>query len=233
MGKSGGIMIQPLWKKYASYLYEFHIESVASPFNPELNLHYKNGRYQLSTPNAVYSFGDLYNNFSSAFHQSKLDDLKINNVLILGFGLGSIPIILEKTFQKKYQYTAVEIDQSIVDLANKYTIPYIDSEIKIICEDATEFVNSCNNKFDLITVDLFLDDIIPDRFKQASFLGKLKKMISKDGLILYNHLAYTKEDLTEANTFYKEQFTPVFPECVYLEVKGNWMLVNDKKWTKK
>lgn len=49
----------------------------------------------MCTAHAVYSYEDRYDNFVRAFKKAKLHDRKIDNVLILGFGLGSIPIILE------------------------------------------------------------------------------------------------------------------------------------------
>ena len=86
-------MIAPLWKRLLSYLFELHIESTSSEHNPHLYVSLKNGRYQLSTANAVYSYGDLYDNFSEAFQQLNLESREIKNVLILGFGLAfaSVP----------------------------------------------------------------------------------------------------------------------------------------------
>ena len=112
-------MKQPLWKRFLSYLFEIHIESTSSEYNPHLYVSLQKGRYQLSTANAVYSFEDLYDNFSDAFKEIDLDRLNIQNVLILGFGLGSIPIILEQNFKKKYHYTGVEIDEEVLYLAKK------------------------------------------------------------------------------------------------------------------
>ena len=113
-------MKQPKWKRLLSYLFEIHIESTSSDYNPHLYVSLQKGRYQLSTANAIYSFEDLYDNFSDAFKEIDLDQLNVQNVLILGFGLGSIPIILEQKFNKKYFYTGVEIDEEVLYLANKY-----------------------------------------------------------------------------------------------------------------
>ncbi|MGB1120856.1 MAG: hypothetical protein ACPG3Z_02595, partial [Saprospiraceae bacterium] len=91
-------MKQPFWKKILSYVYEFHVESIAGDINDTLHVSYTQGRYQLSTQNAIYSFGDLYTNYYQAFEQINLDKYDIQNVLILGFGLGSIPLMLENNF---------------------------------------------------------------------------------------------------------------------------------------
>ena len=216
----------PFWKKIISYITELHIESAPSDINPHLYVSLNRGRYQLCTANAIYSYEDLYDNYFEAFKEIEIDKRKVKNVLILGFGLGSIPFMLEKHFQKKYHYTAVEIDESVLYLATKYALPEIDSSIQMICADAFAFVMQCQEKFDLVCMDVFLDDIIPEEFEASDFLENLKRLIAKDGLLLYNRLANTPQDLDATQTFFKEKFQPVFPEAKYLEVKGNWMLLD-------
>jgi len=221
-------MNQPLWKRLLSYVHEFHIESTSSKYNPHMYVSLSRGRYQLSTANAIYSHADLYDNFSEAFHKIDLDKNHIKKVLILGFGLGSIPIILEQLFQKKYHYTAVEIDEEVLYLANKYAMPHIESSVEFVCADAFIYVNQSKEQFDMIAVDLFLDDVVPIQFEQKDFLQGLKKLLNPNGILLYNRLAYTKEDIKTAKTFYNTKFYPNFPDGTYLEVRGNWMLLNDK-----
>ncbi|MEL6944963.1 MAG: hypothetical protein AAFO82_20090, partial [Bacteroidota bacterium] len=50
----------PRWKRWWSYLSEIHIESAPNEINPHLYVSLRNGRYQLSTANAIYSYEDLY-----------------------------------------------------------------------------------------------------------------------------------------------------------------------------
>ena len=216
----------PLWKKIISYLSELHIESAPSDINPHLYVSLNRGRYQLCTANAIYSYEDLYDNYSETFKKIAIDKRKIKNVLILGFGLGSIPFMLEKKFHKKYHYTAVEIDESVIYLASKYALPEIDSSIQMICADAFAFVMQCQAQFDLVCMDVFLDDIVPEEFEAEDFLQSLKSLIAKDGLLLFNRLANTPEDLKATQSFFKEKFQPVFPKGRYLEVRGNWMLLD-------
>ena len=216
----------PFWKKIISYLTELHIESAPSDINPHLYVSLNRGRYQLCTANAIYSYEDLYDNYSEAFKIIEIDKRKVEKVLILGFGLGSIPFMLEKKFNKKYHYTAVEIDESVIYLATKYALPEINSSIQMICADAFAFVMQCQEQFDLVCMDVFLDDLVPETFEAEDFLKNLKRLIAKDGLLLFNRLANTPEDLKATQTFFKEKFQPVFPDGKYLEVRGNWMLLD-------
>lgn len=222
----------PKWKRLLSYVVELPIEKSSSTHNPYLEITLKKGRFQLSTANAIYSYADLYDNFNEAFSKIKLDELPIENVLILGFGLGSIPIVLEKNFQKQYHYTAVEIDEEVLFLANKYALPEIKSSISMICADAYHFVMECFEEFDMINVDLFLDDKVPHQFEEEQFLKQLSRLLKKDGVLLYNRLAFTKADVENARSFYENKFQPNFPEGAAMEVKGNWILLNNKKLLK-
>ena len=218
-----------LWQHYLSHITEIHIESAPSEYNPHLYVSLNQGRYQLCTANVVYSFEDLYDNFGIAFQKIDLDKIPGERVLILGFGLGSIPYILEKKWHKQYHYTAVEIDESVLYLANKYMMPEMESSIETICADAFAFVMQSREKFDLIAMDVFLDDIIPDDFQNDTFLEHLEKLLNPDGVLLYNRLAHTPTDRHASQRYFSDVFEPRFPKGGYIEVKGNWMLLNDKK----
>lgn len=223
-------MKQPLWKRLLSYLTEIHIESAPSEHNPHLYVSLSNGRYQLSSENAVYSYDDLYDNFVRAFQRINLDQRNIKKVLILGFGLGSIPIILEKKHGKNYEYTAVELDENVLYLANKYTIPSLQSSIQFINTDAFAFAHFCQEKFDLICMDVFLDDVVPSDFETSQFLENLSGLLDKNGILLYNRLALLDSDRKNTKHFFETEFKNQFPDAAPLDVGGNWILVNEKRF---
>lgn len=219
----------PLWKYYLSYFFEFHIESAPSEINPHLYVSLRKGRYQLSTANAVYSYADLYDNFLKAFQKIKIDKLAIDDVLLLGFGLGSIPYMLEKKFNKTYHYTAVEIDENVLYLANKYVLPELTAPINFIPSDAAIFVSYCQEQFDLICMDVFLDDEIPAHFESEAYLLQLKALLKPNGILLFNKLALRADDKERCEAFLPI-FKKVFPNGTYLDVNGNWILINRKKY---
>jgi len=218
-------MRPPFWKKWLSYLVDLHIEDAPSDYNPHLHLCLFKGRYQLCTENAIYSYGDLYDNFVGTFVQLDLKSRSIDKVLVLGFGLASIPIILEKTGYQ-YQYTGVEIDEEVIYLASKYELPHLKSPVEVICADAASWVAMTEEQFDLIAVDVFLDDVIPDRFKQTTFLEQTKNLLTENGLLIYNCLASTEGDEANAKQFFQDRFLPVFPKGRALKVHENLMLIS-------
>ena len=209
-----------------SYITQQHMETIQSDYNEVLHVFLKDGRYQLCTANAIYSYGDKYDNFRRSFAQMDLDKMDIDNVLLLGFGLGSIPFMLEKTFRKKYTYTGVEIDESIIYLASKYVLDELTTEIELIQADAYSYIYQTQMKYDLICVDIFVDDKIPEVFLDVDFLEAVTENLTDSGVIMFNHLAYTKEDKIAAEIYYNDVFLQVFPDGKCLDVKGNLMMVN-------
>lgn len=226
-------MKAPLWKILLSYCYEFVIEEAHSDHNPFLQVSLSRGQYQLCTENAIYSYGALYNNFVQAFAKIDLDRAAVDKVLVLGLGLGSIPYILEKKMGKNYHYTGVEIDEAVVYLANKYVLEELQSSLEIFCTDAAIFAATCQQQFDLICVDLFLDAVIPDQFEQATFLQNLKGLLSPKGILLYNRLATTKADIASNQQFLEQIFKKEFPQASHLAIEENWILINHQNRIKK
>lgn len=219
-------MKQPIWKIWMSYLTELIIEEGASDLNPDLQLGFKKGRYCLSTPNAIYSYADLYDNFSKSFHHLNIKEKDIREVLVLGFGLCSIPYMLEKKFGKNCRYTGVEADELIAYWASTYVMDELASPVQMNIVDASYFVESCEQKFDLIAMDIFIDNEIPSEFEEVHFLQNLKELLNGQGILMYNRLCLTPADRTKSEQFFKNEFKSVFPNARYLDVDTNWMLLN-------
>lgn len=225
-------MRPPLWKSLLSYIHEVHIEDAASYINPHLYVNLSRGRYQLVTTNAIYSYADLYGNFFRTFEKLRWDILRGDEVLLLGFGLGSIPYMLEKKFHKAFHYTAVELDEQVIYLAGKYVLDELKSPFEIHHVDATKFIRSTSRQWDMICVDLFIDDVIPSDAQSIDYMICLRESLTTDGILLYNCLSRTHADVKKSRAFLNEVFLPVFPEGGYLDVRGNWILINDNRFLK-
>lgn len=221
----------PKWKRWLSYLYEFSIETVPSQWSGDLHVFLSRGRLQLCAPGSIYSYDDLYLNFKIAFDKIQLPESG-KSVLVLGLGLGSIPLILERQFGKSYHFTIVEIDEAVIHLANKYTLSQLKSPIEVIQADALNYIYQCDQQFDLICMDVFLDDVIPAQFRQHYFLLNLKTCLAEDGILLYNCLAAQKKDIELARNFLERYFQVVFEKGIHLEVAANWILMNDRRFLK-
>ena len=221
----------PWYKMALSYLRDVHIESCSSEYNPDMQVLLSRGRYQLVTAKAIYSHEDLYNNFSEILWQTcDLSQTDVRKVLVLGLGLGSIPIILDKINPGRYDITAVEIDEVVCELAAEYAYPMIESSINTIIGDAYQFVMTSEEEYDLICVDLFIGDKTPQEFRGKKFLERLSKLTSKSGAILYNTIAYNSRDKKRARGFYLDVFKTVFPESEMVYAHKNYMLISHSRW---
>ena len=219
-------MKQPLWKRIKSYFVDVHIESTSSIFNDELDVLLVKGQYQLVTPEAIYSYGNRYDNFFEAFKRIDIGKYDIDSVLLLGLGLGSIPYMLEQYFKQDYSYTAVEIDEDIIYLASKYVLDDLVSEVSTICTDALHFVEIDTRRYDFVAMDVFVSDYIPEEFESEEFLSSLSNRMEDDGLLLFNRLYFFEKDKKKTKKYFETTFKKVFPNGRYLEINGNWILLN-------
>lgn len=219
------------YQRLLSYLSDVHFETLESDYNEWLSVVLSRNRFQLLTPNAIYSYGDLYSNFSKAFRALPLSANAPDEVLLLGFGLGSIPYMIEKRWEMLPRYTAVEIDDTVIYLAHKYVTQYLKSAISLVQADAYAFVVQDEGQYDLICMDVFVDDEVPPIFESEDFLVSLRERLTPDGILLYNRLYLTPADKSATERFFRRDFKSVFPDGDFLDVGGNWMLCN-QKWQK-
>ncbi len=206
-----------------SYITDVLIDSVPSAFSGRLDLYLSKGRMQLCSPNAIYSYADKYDNFTDSF--ARLDLSKVHDVLLLGFGLGSIPYMLERVFDKHFVYTGVEIDPAVISLASRYVLPDLSSPVHLVEADAAVFVQVDSSSYDLICIDLFLDTTIPGPFLDESFLAEAMSLLRKGGLLMFNHLYLTEADKTEAKDYYAKVFSPMVTAPAIMELRTNAMLM--------
>ena len=224
----------PFWKRWFSYLRPLTLETTSSALNPLLEVQLSRGRYMLCTENAVYSYSDLYDNFSDTFAALNIGDYKIGarkieEILVLGLGLGSIPEMLERVFKQKYYYTCIEADEEVIVLAEKYVLKHLKSGMDIVYADAGEWVWITEQTFDVICVDIFVDDSTPSDFQTLDFVEQCASLLNEGGFLVYNCLAYNVSDTKKAQIFYDNVFSKVFEKPLFsneiLKLRCNWMLV--------
>ena len=214
----------PLWKKWLSHLTPLTLEEAGSQQNPELTVALDRGRVQLLSGNAIYSWDDLYRNFDLAFKELRLEQHPYQDVLLLGLGLGSVPYMLEKTYGLRYHYTAIEWDETIAEMAARYTLSRLESSVDIVTADAEVFVEVCEEQYDLLIVDLFEDDLVPPQFETPDFLQACADLLRPGGLFLFNRLHGAYKDQVAAERFFERHFLPRFPQAWRIDTHGNWII---------
>lgn len=216
-------------KKLLSYVKDISLEETFSEFNPHLEVLLVNGRHQLITKDAIYSYDDKYDNFYKSFKQINWSIFKPKKVLVLGLGLGSVIYILEKKFDFIFDYIAVEIDSEIVRMAHKYTLKHLKSYVEVMLVDAENYLNITTENYDLILMDIFQSSEIPEKFQNTAFLSKLSSRLNANGLLFYNRMNATDSDKA-SNIQFDADFKDIFPNCTSIPIKDNLMYLSEQKY---
>src|SRR5690606_27955279 len=122
--------------KLLSYLYPI-TKKIQSEFSGLVEITWYNGKKHLNTKNANYSYGSLQRILK--FGLEHLDLNKINSVLLLGLGGGSVVQTLRNDYSYSKPITAVDIDPVIIDIARNEFQLEEDGHLKIVCADALDF----------------------------------------------------------------------------------------------
>jgi spermidine synthase len=160
---------------------------IKSKYSGTLEINYVAGQKVLDSKNTSYSYGNLQRVWELTLDQISLRG--VERILILGMGGGSSIELLRKKFKYKGKIVAVEIDPVIIEIAKTEFNIKSDSDLKIECMDAVDYVNKKTRKFDLILVDVFIDDKIPGKLLTREFWKKLAGKTSLGGKILFNAYA--------------------------------------------
>lgn len=170
-------------KKLLSYFYPFTTK-IKTEQNGIVELTYSNGRKILDSANANYSYGSLQRILK--FGLKKIDLANTENILLLGLGGGSVIQTLREDFEFKGKVTAIEIDKTIIDIALKEFGLSSDKNLEVIYADASEYVKQRKKQFDLLIVDLYIDNIVPSAFYSIPFWKSATELLSEKGCFVFN-----------------------------------------------
>ena len=130
------------------------------------------GRYQLCTEKPFILTETKYDNFANAFRQISLEG--VNDVLVLGLGLASIPYILEKIHHKDFVYTGVEIDEEVVLPGQQICVGWTQKWSKRIYHRRLYFYVHERKSFWPHLHGCFVDDLIPEELESLDFTEMLR-----------------------------------------------------------
>jgi spermidine synthase len=180
-------------KYLSSYLFDTVVESFDSPKNGKINVVMLEGKLMVNTRNANQSFDGLHFLFQAVFADLQIEKNPPNKVLCFGLGGGSIVHILKNELKIQGHITAVEYDEIMVKIAQKYFELQQFNNLDVITEDAFIYAAEQADKstFDLIIVDLFEDNKAVEKIHDTDFNEQLLQMCPH-GNIIINTICNTK-----------------------------------------
>lgn len=182
-------------KKFLSFFVPIKAKSYSSTISGELVVRYLNGRKVLDAAEANYSYGALQQVLHLGLRRIDFDQEQ-KNVLVLGLGGGSIVETIRKDFNSHAEITLVEIDPEIIRISHEEFDLEQYHGITIVKADAADYVRTAIGKFDVVVIDLFVQDVIPTVFTQKDFLMHLPRLIAPNGKLIFNTMRRTLDTQT-------------------------------------
>jgi spermidine synthase len=175
-----------------SYLWGVKLKTYESKLNGMLELWLINNHKVLNSAHANQSFDSMHLIFQKVFRETAIKNKPIKNVLLLGLGCGSIPTILFDELHIDCKITAIDHDETMLQIANDHFNIHRFKNLEIVIDDALKYVDNCSSTFDLIIVDLFYDDQVPKKFLERTFIQNVSSLLTPKGLLVFNMITQTK-----------------------------------------
>lgn len=140
--------------------------------------------------------------------------------LILGLGGGTIAQLISEKFPEA-EMVGIELDSKVIKLGQKYFNLGEISNLEIILGDAFEKIQDLKiGNYDLILVDLYCGREFPVEAESEKFLKIIKKLLTPDGLAVFNRLNYRKEHY-QKNRFFAQKLAEFFPAMGEIKAEFN------------
>ena len=216
-------------KRLLSYLLPINIHQKKSEFSKNLEVTWNNGFLVLDSENTNYSFGSLQRVLKKGLKYIGYDRInKFESILILGVAAGSVIETLKNDLKFKGKITGVEIDKTVIEIANKYFGLDQFDNVEIVIDDAFEFVLKTKEKYDLIVIDIFQDTTMPNFLFEDFYINRINFLLNINGFILFNTMILDKKD-SERNVIYRTKFSTNYSVRLYPKIEHHNELFTIKK----
>jgi len=196
-------------KKVLSWIWPLPVKRVEGKLTAVLEVTYEQGKKVLNAGEVNYSFGALHAVFRIALQKARIIESPPADVLILGFGVGSIASILVEEFGQHPRMTGIEADPVVMKLAREEFNIARFADLELENTTAEKFIATCPSGFDLIAVDVFVESSVPESCRTHAFLEHLYRCLSRNGRVVFNEMP--EEKFSGENEF-AERFRNNFDE---------------------
>ena len=176
-----------MFKKWFSYFIPMLVYEKKSALSKNLEVTWNNGELVLDSKNTNYSYGSLQRILRIGLKNIGFEKVsKMENILVLGVAGGSVIKTLVHEIKFSGKITGIEIDPEIINLANTYFNLDQIPNLKIVIDDAFEFVLKTKESYDLIIIDIFQDTTMPNFLFEKFFANRLGFLLKPNGYLLFN-----------------------------------------------
>jgi spermidine synthase len=216
-------------RKLFSYFIPINIYKKNSAVSKTLEVTWNNGELVLDSKSTNYSYGSLQRILRKGLKYIGFERIRnFESILVLGVAGGSVIKTLVDEIKFKGKITGVEIDATVINIANRYFELNKIQNLEIVIDDAFEFVLKTKLKYDLIIIDIFEDTSMPNFLFQDFFINRTNSLLNLNGFILFNTMVINKTE-EERNLIYKSKFGGEYSLRMYPKVEIHNELFTIKK----
>ena len=132
-------------------------------------------------------------------------------ILVVGLGGGTLPTALAELYREA-MLDVVEVDVAVVNAAKRFFGFVDDERLRVHVQDARAFTKRAVRRgetYDLIMLDAFNGDYIPEHLMTREFLAETRSLLTEDGVLTANTFASSQLYDLESAT-YRAVFGPFF-----------------------
>lgn len=167
----------------------------------------------------VRSDGVSYANYTHALERlGRSYQPKAERVLVLGLAGGVLPMSFAKSGS---HVDVVEIDPVSQEIAVKY-FGFEPDRVSVLLTDARVFVKQNAPAYDLVFVDLFQSDAVPEHVLSAEFVRDLRNCVSTNGIVVFNSFFIPQQSYSSSYYGYLKTVSISFSDMnvYYSSVRG-------------
>lgn len=203
-----------MFQRLLSYLIPINVYRKNSARSKSIEVNWNNGELVLDSKNTNYSYGSLQRILRIGLKKIGFENIRaMESILVLGVGGGSVIKTLVNEVKFKGKITGVEIDPEIYQVANTYFALDHIPNLKVIIDDAFEFVLRTKEQYDLIIVDIFEDTHMPNFLYEDFFMHRMGDLLKNKGSIIFNTMLLNEKE-NQRNLKYLNEFN-IEPYQVY------------------
>jgi len=185
----------------------------------ELAVRWEDGKLVLNSANGNQSFGSLHRVWQRTLKQVLQPNALPRSVLLLGYGGGSVPRILQEEWGSTAAITAIELDLRMIELARAHFGLDQYCDLNVILGDATIRIHALRERFDLVLVDLFDDLDLARGVDSSAFMHGLRERCDEHGVVCFNTVAFDQESEERCQAVH-DHAQRVFHEVNELKLEG-------------